>query len=118
MMLVYIAGCYNSKDGYNGIEKNIREAEKYAIELANNEIGFICPHLNSNHFEVKAKANEDFYYKQDIELLKCCDAMLVIPGWKNSIGVKKEIKYAKKCGIVVYYIESVNGIKKLKNYIL
>ena len=118
MVLVYIAGCYNSKDGYNGIEKNIREAEKYAIELANNNIAFICPHLNSNHFEVKAKANEDFYYKQDIELLKCCNIMIVIPGWENSVGVKNEIEYAKNHDIQIFYVESVNDIKKIKNYML
>jgi hypothetical protein len=52
--------------------------------------------------EMKLKANS-------LELLSRCDAMLVID---ISPGVKKEIKFAKKLGIPVYY-----DIETLKLYL-
>jgi hypothetical protein len=39
--------------------------------------------------------------KQDFEWLKCCDAVLRLPG--ESTGADREVALAKELGIPVYY---------------
>lgn len=106
MKIVYIAGPYIGDGSYNNIEKNIVKAEKYAIYLANKGVGFFCPHLNSRHFEIKSKASEEFYVKLDIQILKKCDVLMVIPEWRKSKGVRKEIKIANDNCIPIYFVKS------------
>lgn len=112
MKIVFIAGPYFSRGDSKKIEENIRKAEKYQISLANAGIGFFCPHNHTEHFEKKAKAPEDFYRKLDMTFLKrIADAILVIPGWKKSEGVKKEIGWAKKNGLKTFFPKSPQDLK-------
>ncbi len=103
--LVYIAGPY-SAPSIDGIEKNIRQAEKYALALAQANIYFICPHLNTAYFDSKIKINEIYYYNLGFELLARSDVLLVLPGWQKSKGTLKEIAQAKKNNKLIYYINS------------
>ena len=99
---VFIAGAYMGND-FNDIEKNIRLAESYSIELWNRGYRVFCPHLNTCHFEVKAKAHENAYKEFDITMLQSCDAVFALPNWRTSSGAKAEIDKAKKLGKPVFY---------------
>lgn len=49
----------------------------------------------------------EFWREQDLEILKRCDAVAVLklPGWQESIGVRAEIDAAIMNGIPVLYVE-------------
>ena len=45
---------------------------------------------------------EDFY-ETSLAYLAVADAMLVLPGYENSVGTQKELEYAKKHAIPIFY---------------
>ncbi len=105
MKIVFIAGPYTGDGTAASIEKNIREAEKYQIVLANQQIGFFCAHNHTAHFSSTkgATAPEDFYYELDLYFLKkAADAVLAVPGWENSKGAREEVGWAKANGLTVF----------------
>ena len=113
MKIIFIAGPYFEGNS-SKIEKNIREAEKYQITLANHGIGFFCPHNHTEHFEKKAKAPEDFYRKLDMVFLKkVADAILVIPGWEKSEGARAEVKWAKKNKMKMFFPKSPKNLREV-----
>src|SRR5690242_12977954 len=46
------------------------------------------------------------WYSGDKHWLLSCDAILMIEGWENSFGAKRELEWAKERGMKVFY--SVN----------
>ncbi len=117
MKIIFIAGPYFSGGDPEKIEQNIRHAERYQIALANRGIGFFCAHNHTEHFEVKANAPEPFYHELDMELLKrACDALLAIPGWENSQGAKKEVGYAIRHGMKVFYPKSPEDLTEIEKW--
>jgi len=102
METLFIAGAYRSSDS-SEIERNIRLAEQHSIELWNRGYKVFCPHLNTQHFEVKAEAEEKEYRDFDIRMLQCCDAVFALPNWQDSEGAKAEIEEAKRLGKPIFY---------------
>ena len=93
LKIVYVAGPYRAKSGahdasvYNEIEENIRRAEAAAIRLWAAGFGVLCPHLNTNHFEVKCPGiPTEAYLITDLRLLAVCDIIYLLPGWEESSG--------------------------------
>lgn len=100
--VLFLAGAYMSLDP-NEITQNIQLAEQHSIELWNRGYKVFCPHLNTQHFEVKAKADEKAYKEFDMRMLQYCDAVFVLPNWKSSTGAKAEIEEAKRLGKPIFY---------------
>lgn len=110
MKIIFIAGPYYSGGDRKKIKSNINNAEKCQIALANTGIGFFCAHNHTRHFELKAKAPESFYKELDMVFLtRVADAVLAMPGWKNSDGARQEVSVAIKRWIRVFYLESLRG---------
>jgi len=65
-----------------------------------------CLHLNTCHFESKAKASEEAYKEFDMKILCNCDGIFALPNWGQSAGAKAEITKALALGIPVYYYMS------------
>lgn len=103
----FIAGPYFGDGTYTIIEKNIREAERVAIELANRQIFFFCPHTHTRHFEAKAGAPEEYYKAMDIHHLLNCDFLVALPRWKESSGARKEIRIFRTKGKPIFYLHSL-----------
>lgn len=115
MELIYIAGKYTAKT-YSEIDNNIKKAELAAVEVIS-KLGLkgwfpITPHLNTAHFEIYEPALPiDYHYWIDgtAELLKKCDAILMLPGWEESSGARGEKEIAEKLGIPVFYnVDEIN----------
>lgn len=108
MIIVYVAGPYRGPD-FLTIEENIRRAEKAAIELWDEGFGVFCPHLNTDHFEVKSTALTENYLEADLHFLKTCDAVLLIEGWESSAGAVGEVAVARTSGIPFFF--SITALK-------
>lgn len=107
---VYICGSYRGNApthdwrSYWEIEQNIAEAGKWAGRLANNQIPFFCPHLNSRHFEViTPNVPPEFWLNMDMVLLEFASSLLALPNYGRSQGALAEIVRAQELGIPIFY---------------
>lgn len=112
MELAYIAGPYRAKTRI-GIIKNIMAARKVAQELWKAGYAVICPHSNSALF---SSVPEESFIDGDIEILKRCDAVVLVPEWEESTGTLSEIEVAIANGIPVYVWEDGELVKVEFNY--
>lgn len=104
MKIVYVAGPYGNAGGYLQIDRNIAQAREACADLAAAGIGYICPHLNSAHFEaIVPDVGVGFWYELDEELLKRADAILILPGWHNSSGTLREMRFAEELFRPAFY---------------
>lgn len=101
-MIVYISGKYTAQDRM-AILENIMYAEKFAIKVWETGHVAFCPHLNTRLFEEKCKIDPAAYIKGNLKFLERCDAILMLPNWKESPGANMEYEFAKTNNIPVYY---------------
>lgn len=108
MKVVFIAGPYSAQRlalpfAYHEIEENIGRARQAAHRLAREGVGFLCPHLNSAHFEAFAPTIEyDFWMELTLRLLQGCDGIYLLPGWAQSPGAVREYTEAQKRGLPTF----------------
>lgn len=107
MRVVYIAGKYRGKthDGasYTEIHRNILTAREWAIRVNELEgVIALTPHLNSYHMELDGRPDPEFWYNADLELLRRCDAVFLIPNWTESRGAILEKKFAEENNIPTF----------------
>ena len=112
--LIYVAGPYGDKGGYLAIERNIGLAREGAAWITRNGMFFLCPHLNSAHFEaITPETTVEHWYGQDMRLMGAADAILLVGKWKTSRGVTKELKKAKEAGIRAFNFNSPKDLEQL-----
>jgi Domain of unknown function (DUF4406) len=90
LKIVFISGAYSAPT-YAEVEFNIQAARLVATFCARAQIGYFCPHMNSAHFD--ANAPKEFFMHMDLAIAKCCDAILLLPGWEKSEGSAKEAEW-------------------------
>ena len=105
MKVAYIAGPYRGKTHYE-VEQNIRAAEAVAIKYWQLGYAVICPHKNTAHFD--GLAPDEVWLKGDLEILKRCDLIVMVPGWERSSGAIAEKELAEDCGIEVIMAEGAD----------
>ena len=99
MKVIYIAGKYRDKYPYQ-IQYHIDCAKELAMQVWKAGDAAICPHLNSAHFE--GLNTEQHFIDGTLELMRRCDAVLLVPDWGTSEGTLGEIAEAERLGIPVY----------------
>lgn len=99
MKLVYVAGPYRAKDSWE-IEQNIRRAETLALDVWRAGFAAICPHTNTRFYQ--GAAPDQLWLDGDLEMLRRCDAVLLVPGWEKSSGTIAEITEANARNIPVF----------------
>lgn len=99
MKLVYIAGPFRAATAW-GVAENVRAAERVGLEVA--RVGYmpVIPHANTAHFH--GEGDDDFWIEGTPELLRRCDAVVLVPGWERSSGTRAEITEARLRNIPVY----------------
>ena len=105
MKLIYLAGPYTGPT-WSAIENHIKEAEKVAIQLWNAGWAVICPHLNTAHFEKYesiAGINHRTWIEGDLEILRRCDAIIMMQGWATSQGANVEYETALEKKIPIFF---------------
>lgn len=102
MKLVYIAGPYRAGT-VDGIRQNIERARNVAHAVVTlPDLGYypVTPHLLTAFFD--GAAPDTFFLDGTMELLRRCDAVLLVSGWQKSTGTALEIAEAKRLGMPVF----------------
>lgn len=97
MIQVYVAGPYRGPSE-SAVFANIMRARDYAQKIWDMP-GLLadCPHLNTCFFGDGSPAEK--WLDGDLEKLSRCDAVFLMPGWRNSEGAVGEYEFAKAEGI-------------------
>ena len=100
MKVIFISGKYRAKTEWE-LEQNIQKAEQRAATLWQLGWAVICPHKNSAHFG--GLCDDDIWLMGDIEILKRCDAIYMLPNWRESEGAVAEHKIAEDSHLQIIY---------------
>jgi nucleoside 2-deoxyribosyltransferase len=103
MKVIYVAGPYRG-NGDNSVYENINMARKHARRLWLEGFAVFCPHANTFFMDGPDLPAKTFL-DGDMEILRRCDAVYMLPGWSVSEGAKAEHAYAVWAGIKVIYGE-------------
>lgn len=99
LKLVYVAGPFRAPDQWQQFQ-NIRRAETLAFEVWKLGAVAICPHLNTAHFQDALP--DKVWLDGDLEIVRRCDAVIMVEGWENSKGARKEKELAHKLDLPVF----------------
>ena len=91
MKVVYVAGAIKASNAWER-EKNIRRAEEVALAIWKMGAAAICVHSSCRFFE--GVLPDGTWYEGDLEILKRCDAMILVEGWEGSRGTERELDFA------------------------
>ncbi len=110
MKVIWIAGAIRADNGWER-EQNIRRAEALALKVWQAGMAAICVHSFCRPYALGNK-EENLFLPGDLEIMKRCNAVLVVTRWGKSIGTKGEIEEADKMDIPVFY-----SIGRLKEWV-
>lgn len=101
MIRVYVAGAYSS-DKITDMLGNMRRGIALSVKVLQAGYAPFCPWLDFQ-FGLLAEIPLDTYYEYSMTWLRASDAVLLVPGWEGSVGVKAEMEEAKRLGIPVFW---------------
>jgi len=109
MKVIYIAGPYRGKNSW-AVEQHIRHAETFALAAAGLGVVALCPHSMNRYFD--GTLTDAYWLEATAVLLLRADALLLIPGWQDSVGATAERDLAAERGIPLLY-----GLEELKKWL-
>lgn len=89
-------------EGPWGIKRHIDAAAVVARELWSMGFAVICPHMNTAMMDGVSIPDRTFL-DGDLEMLRRCDVIVMLPTWVNSHGARNEKEFAESEGIPVLY---------------
>ena len=104
MRVVYLAGPYTAKSAAK-VHQNILKALAIAQEIWSIPgLCCICPHANTAYFELPGSEEQEYekFMDGDLEIIKRCDAVVLMPDWDISRGAIRECMEAEKLGKPVF----------------
>lgn len=101
--VIYIAGPYRDPRGEFYVRCNIREAERAALWVWLHGAVALCPHKNTAGLGGAHGITDRTWLDGDLELLRRCDAIYLIPGWESSQGAQAEAAFAREHDIPLLY---------------
>lgn len=110
--LIYLASVYSQGNaGPNKRTRRFKKACQKAAELMRQGYNVFSPIAHSHPIEIHGLdtiEDHDFWLKQDFAVLERCNKLVVMKmdGWKKSIGINAEIKFAEEHGIPIEYIDA------------
>ena len=110
--LCFLAGPLRGGFIPENINDNMSKATHIQAMLFRQGIFTLSPHSNTGHFilinvkEGGLSCTEDEVEGHYCRLLSDCDVILLIPGWEESNGCKKELWFARKWGVTPYELST------------
>lgn len=101
MIVIYIAGPFRAK-GARAVEQNIRRAEDAAYGVWAQGHAAMCPHTNARWED--PEIGDQVFLDGTLELMRRCDAVIVLPDYMNSQGTLGEIAEAHRLGMPVAFL--------------
>lgn len=103
MKLIYVAGPFRAPT-LAAIQRNIDRARDVAVALASAGLMPVCVHTMEGlaMHDIQQGDNGQFWVDGTLEIMRRCDAVVLVDGWQNSQGTLGEIEEARKLGIPVY----------------
>jgi hypothetical protein len=90
--VIYVAGALIADDHYK-IRLNIDRAAAVGLEVAKLGAAPLIPHTNTGAWFI-GTLSHTFWYEATLELMRRCDAVILVPGWQGSKGTQAEIDEA------------------------
>lgn len=100
MKLIYVAGKYRGKT-INETYENIQVARQASTELWQKGYAVLCPHTNTSFMD--GLVPDDTFLQGTMEILRRCDAIYLLPNWKQSEGARAEFALADELGLEVIF---------------
>lgn len=100
--VIYISGLFSSKaEPYSFWEQecNVRVAEVEALAVWRAGHVALCPHTLTRNYA--GTLPYETWLTGELELLSRCDGMLLLRGWQDSPGARREKAHAESLGIPV-----------------
>ena len=108
MYAVYVAGAYSS-DNLITLLDNMRKGMNLSHDILKAGYAPFVPWFDYHFSLISNDMTIDDYYNYTLEWLSRADAMILVPGYENSVGTANEIDLAKELGIPIFNdIESLN----------
>ncbi len=98
--VVYIAGPFRGPTAWD-VACNVNRAEELAFAVAKAGAMPLCPHANTRNFN--GTLTDEFWIEGTLELLRRCDAIILVRGWENSSGTRGEIAEAGRLNLPIFY---------------
>ena len=113
--VVYVAGRFRAADGWK-INENVFAAEKAGRKVAALGAMPLIPHSIGAH--MAGTEDDTFWLTGTLELMRRCDAVLVLPGYQESQGAMGEIAEAQRIGMpVIMPLDGAPGWEDLRSWL-
>jgi len=99
MKVVYIAGPFRAATAWQ-VERNIRAAEEQILYVAEMGASALCPHTNTRFLD--GTMTGEYWLAATLELMRRCDAVLLVGDWEKSAGTRGEVAEADALGMPVF----------------
>lgn len=105
MRVVYVAGPFRAVNQRGEpdmwrVQQNVMRAMEVARAVWHVGVAALCPHANSMFFT--GAEPDSVWLAGAIELMRRCDAVIVVPGWEQSAGTIEEVRIAREIGLPVF----------------
>lgn len=110
--LLYVAGPYRSPK-MDGVFENIYRARSVAKKLWAMGAAVLTPHMNTAFLDgAVAEGDDDVWLEGDLEMLRRCDALVLVPGWEASKGTAAERAFALAHDLPVFEAHEEAAIRE------
>lgn len=114
--LVYVAGRYSASSDRT-VEENVEAARVVArrVAAAHPLLFPVVPHqLNAG---LESVGDYEWWLAGTLELMRRCDAVVMVPGWESSRGACAEREEAIQRGMPIFDAESVGCAEALRDFV-
>lgn len=108
--LVYVAGKYSAPT-QEEVQANIDKADEVAKQLMLRGFVPVIPHKITAFWDLDPRfssmAHADWIERYCLPLQDACQAIAMVPGWRDSFGATQEHEHALEIGQEIFYMEAL-----------